>query len=110
LGPTTVAEAARRWKDLLKAGRKQVDHERLDYMELRYEELVTEPRDVLRKLFVFLELDTNLEEILSRVKVYADSVGVWMNKWARDERKAFAEAAGDLLIELGYEKDYAWVD
>jgi hypothetical protein len=109
-GPTTVTEAARRWKDLLRAGRKQVDHERLDYMELRYEDLVHTPRNIVRDLFAFLELDTDLEQILSPIKVYPDSVGVWKIKWGRDERKAFADAAGDLLIELGYERDYRWVD
>ncbi len=109
-GPTTVTEAARRWKNLFTAGRKQVDRERLDYLELRYEELVHSPRDVVRAPFAFLELEADLDEILSKVNVYPESIGRWKSKWTRHERKAFAGAAGDLLIELGYEKDYAWVD
>lgn len=108
-GAKTVVESARRWKNLLLIGRQQVDDKRLDYMELRYEELINAPAKVLRELFVFLELETDIEEILSRVKIYEESVGKWRREWGREERKAFAREAGDLLIELGYEKDHAWV-
>jgi hypothetical protein len=109
-GPKTVVEAARRWKRLLLEGRRRVDGEPLDYRELRYEELISAPQSVLLSVFGFLELNVDLQKILSRIRVYPDSIGKWKTQWARRERKAFADEAGDMLIEMGYEKDYAWVD
>ena len=50
-----------------------------------------------------------MDEILSRFKVYDQRVGAWRSAFSLEDRKIFAKEAGDLLIELGYEKDYAWV-
>lgn len=36
------------------------------------------------------------------------SVGGWAESWTRTDRLLFDAVAGDLLIELGYEKDHAW--
>ncbi len=34
--------------------------------------------------------------------------GDWRNKFSEEHKARFKEIAGDLLIELGYEKDYNW--
>ena len=36
------------------------------------------------------------------------AVGGWAESWTRTDRLLFDAVAGDLLIELGYEKDHAW--
>ena len=37
------------------------------------------------------------------------AVGGWRAEWSADDKRAFNEVAGDLLIELGYERDSKWV-
>lgn len=34
----------------------------------------------------------------------------WRNEFRPEHRRLFDEVAGDLLIELGYERDHSWVD
>jgi hypothetical protein len=108
-GAKTVQEAARRWKNLFVTGRKRATLASVNYIEVRYEELVESPGKVLQELFAFLDLHANLDEILSRVQVSRDSVGNWKTKFSHEERRIFGREAGDLLIKLGYEKDETWI-
>jgi hypothetical protein len=109
-GPNNVRTAAQRWKKLLLAGRKGVDSSRLNYMELRYESLIDSPAATLTGVLDFLELDGDPKEMLSHFKLHDRSIGAWRTVFSRQDRKTFAEAAGDLLIELGYERDQSWVE
>ena len=109
-GVKTVSEAARRWKNLLLTGRERANPALAPYMEVRYEDLVESPAKVLQDLFDFLDLDGDIDDILSRVQIARASVGNWKTKFSLEERRIFAREAGDLLITLGYEKDAAWVD
>jgi hypothetical protein len=34
----------------------------------------------------------------------------WLQEFTPEHRRLFDEVAGDLLIELGYERDHSWVD
>jgi len=43
------------------------------------------------------------------LKIYGHREKVWRAGLAESDRRAFAEEGGDLLIELGYEKDDAWI-
>ena len=55
LKPVPISKAAKRWKRRLKGARRQgakVEH----YLELRYEQLVTEPEATLREICEFIEL------------------------------------------------------
>jgi hypothetical protein len=55
-GPRTVSEAAQKWVAWIERARRQsrrVDH----YLELRYEDLVRDPEDKLRRVCGFTELD-----------------------------------------------------
>ncbi|MDH3443491.1 MAG: sulfotransferase [Deltaproteobacteria bacterium] len=109
-GVKTVKKAARRWKTLLLTGRERINPTPTNYIELRYEELVGSPATVLGKLFAFLGFDADLNDLLSRVQVSRDRVGIWKTRFSGAERKIFNREAGDLLMELGYEKDSGWVD
>lgn len=107
-GPDNVRDAARRWRSRL-AARKDFDPARLAYMEVHYEELIESPRRVLEEIFSFVGLRADVDGILSGFKVYDQRVGVWRTALGPEDRKVFAREAGDLLIELGYEKDYSWL-
>jgi hypothetical protein len=43
------------------------------------------------------------------LKVYGHREKVWRPGLAKKDKRDFAKEAGDLLIQLGYEKDNAWV-
>jgi Sulfotransferase family len=108
-GPATVREAARRWKNLMLMGRRKLDLQKLSYMEIRYEELLKSPDAVLKDALAFLGVDGCLDEILSHVPIFKEREAVWRKFFSRQDREIFSREAGDLLIELGYEKDYQWV-
>jgi hypothetical protein len=107
-GPNNIHEAARRWKNLMREGRKALDKKSLNFIEIRYENLIRSPEASLRQILDFLALEGIPEQILSRIKVHDRSVGAWRSGFTAKDRKIFARAAGDLLIDLGYEKNDLW--
>jgi Sulfotransferase family len=109
-GPTTVPEAAARWRSLLTLGRNGVDPRVLRYLEIRYENLIRDPANTLAEILAFLDLEGNPERLFSLHTIHNTSTGVWKTKLDVKERKAFQRKAGDMLIALGYEKDQSWVD
>jgi hypothetical protein len=108
-GPKTVREAARRWKKLILEGRKGVDPKRLHYKEIHYEDLVDSPSEVLKNELAFLGAEGYLNEVLASVPVFKERKAVWRKIFSKKDREIFAREAGDLLIQLGYEKDFQWV-
>jgi hypothetical protein len=108
-GPSTVKEAARRWKTLFTKGQSTINTKRLRCMVVRYEELVESPRAVLQRLFDFLGLDADLDAILSSMPVSRERSGTWRSVFSREDRRIFASEAGDLLIQLGYESNRQWI-
>ena len=107
-GPDNVRDAARRWRECLEA-RKRMNPTQLSYLELHYEDLIEFPEETLKNIFAFLGLSGDTHEMLSQFKIYDQRVGAWRGAFTAEDRRAFAKEAGDLLIELGYEKDYRWV-
>jgi hypothetical protein len=108
-GPSTVKQAARRWKALFMEGQNTIKAKNLRCTVVRYEELVDSPKAVLANLFEFLGLDADLDAILSAMPVSKARSGAWRAKFSREDRRIFAKEAGDLLIELGYESTRKWV-
>ncbi|PYK49890.1 MAG: hypothetical protein DME20_05645 [Verrucomicrobia bacterium] len=109
-GPRTVRAAARRWKSLIQRGRQGARSAQLSYTELLYEDLVRSPREALKRITRFLTIEDCLDEILSQFKVSKERTEVWRSRFSQAERRVFAQEAGDLLVELGYETDYSWVE
>jgi hypothetical protein len=107
-GPSTVRSAARRWKSLMLEGRRKIDHQRLSYKEIRYEDLIKAPKSIVQDTLAFFGVDGCLDEIDWRMPLVKDREAVWRTAFSREDREVFAREAGDLLIELGYEKDYQW--
>ncbi|MGH7823896.1 MAG: sulfotransferase family protein [Candidatus Binatia bacterium] len=107
-GPRDVRQAARRWRDRL-SQRKRFDSRRLSYLEVHYEDLIKAPSEKLEMIMRFLELEGSTEDVVGRLPIYNYRVGAWRTAFSLNERKAFDQEAGELLIELGYEKDHSWI-
>lgn len=124
-----VTEIASRWKTLV--SRATEDGRNLlggDYHQVHYEDLLVGPMPQVRQLLDFLEADSSeavaqncIEEVSFEKKAnrkpgeedptsfYRKGVsGDWKGVFTREDRRAFKEEAGDLLVELGYEKDNEW--
>ena len=99
------------------------------YYEVRYEDLLADPVGEIRRLLAFLEADSSEEVARECVKAASfeqlsggrtqgeeDSAsfyrkGVaddWKNHFTERDKEIYKEEAGELLIRLGYEKDYDW--
>jgi hypothetical protein len=101
------------------------------YVEVRYEDLLQRPEEQAQRLFRFLGAEASAEVVAQCVeeasfekgsgrqrgqddyplrhgKYRKGIAGDWKNVFTERDREIFKEAAGDLLIELGYENDDAW--
>jgi hypothetical protein len=99
------------------------------YAEVRYEDLLQRPEEETRRLFEFLRVEAGEETVKRCVEAASferlskgrkrgeeDSssffrkgvAGDWRNVFTEEDKEVFKEAAGDLLIQLGYERDDGW--
>lgn len=125
-----LREAARGWKfnvaDAYRAGPALLED---NYAEVHYEELLQSPEKEFGRLFEFLGARSDEETVArcvqatsfekrsggrergqedTRSGVRKGIAGDWKNVFTERDREIFKEEAGDLLIELGYEKDKNW--
>jgi hypothetical protein len=106
LDPGKALTVGQRWHKKVSSARQQehlIDH----YLEVRYEELLTDTERVLGEVCEFLELDFDpaMVEPPRRAEIEAElgAVGIWRQRLSAEDAAAFAEVAGELLAELGYE-------
>jgi Sulfotransferase family len=122
-GHPTPEQHAKRWRRRVQKTREQgevVPH----YIEVRYEDVVTDTEQQLRRLCEFcgLEWDAQVlrfhERAASRLEEVAgptdhhrltsepprkDRIAQWRTKMSASDQASFEDEAGDLLAELGYE-------
>jgi hypothetical protein len=99
-----------------------------NYIEVRYEDLLIQSIREVERLLDFLGADANEETVKRCVEATSFErmarrkrgeeesssffrkgvAGDWENIFTERDKQGFKEAAGDLLIKLGYEKDYDW--
>ena len=100
-----------------------------NYAEVRYEDLLENTEEETGRLLEFLGVDAGKESVRRCIEAASfekmsggrkpgeedpDSfyrkgiAGDWKNVFTGRDRQVFKEAAGDLLIKLGYEKDNDW--
>lgn len=100
-----------------------------NYSEVRYEDLLENPEQEIGRLLEFLGADTSEQAVTRSIEAGSfekwtkgrergqeDSssffrkgvAGDWQNAFTEEDKRIFKEMAGDLLIELGYEKDKDW--
>jgi hypothetical protein len=106
-GPNNLRDAARRWKELVLSGRRMQKNYR--YQEVRNEQLISAPTRSMAGVFSLLGLEASAAETLPGLRVYTHREKVWRDTMGKEDRLVFAREAGDLLIELGYERNDGWV-
>ena len=102
-----------------------------NYAQVRYEDLLQRPEEEARRLFEFL--GANISESVVKWCVQKSSfeeragrkqgdesytlgfskqrkgiAGDWKNAFTQRDKEIYKEEAGDVLVELGYEKDHDW--
>jgi hypothetical protein len=106
------------WEWIVRKGRKLGSMLQADYLETRYEDLVTQPADALVRIAAFLQHDLDYQRIrqdgIGSVKVPLTSfkedlgrgqftpVGRWKDKFPGDQLALFEDSVGDYMQELGY--------
>jgi Sulfotransferase domain len=100
-----------------------------NYAEVRYEDLLASPEEEVGRILRFLGAEASEETVKRCVEAggfekwsegrergeeeyssfYRKGVASdWKNVFAEADKCVFKKAAGELLIRLGYEKDYDW--
>lgn len=122
-GPKTLVGAAQRWQQEVRWARwsaRTVPH----YLEIRYEQLVSNPEPVLRKVCKFIDLAwhpqildyTTQSQVaqntdylalthnpLVREPLQLQRIGRWRTEMTAEDVCQYEAIAGDLLEELGYD-------
>jgi hypothetical protein len=106
------------WEWLVRKGREQEKRLGSDYREVRFEDLVANPREVLTQLGKFIEHDLDYDRIqLAGIGSVSEPnssftresegpfnpIGRWKTKMAPKQIADFEELVGPYLKELGYE-------
>ena len=99
------------------------------YVEVRYEDLLERPEEEVRRLLEFLRAEASEKTVkrcvnaasfekLSKGRTRGQEdptsffrkgiAGDWSNVFTEQDKVLFKKEAGDLLIQLGYEKDDSW--
>jgi hypothetical protein len=111
--PRTAAQFAARWRSEILSARHLSGH----YLELRYEDLVTEPERELRGVCEHASLPwepamldhtgvskvAEMPEHRNIAKPPTAGLRDWRNEMSREDALAFEAVAGDLLRDVGYE-------
>jgi hypothetical protein len=109
-GPSTVREAAAEWRKSVLAGRRAHGAR---YLEVRYEDLLADPRERIRDLYDWLGLEVTADALAAGEDAAAfvtnadpgdprADTGKWRDSFSRRDVRDFERIAGDLLAELGY--------
>jgi hypothetical protein len=119
--PPAVGATAVEWADAVRRARRESKD--LRYLEVRYEELRKAPADCLRRVFDFSRIPADrllIEQICEETSLAKQrrhegdafrrrgQVGEWRSRFGLRDRLRFQRGAGDMLIELGYERSRAW--
>ena len=130
--PKDVEKAASTWKSLVLAARQARQYEDR-YLEIRYEELLTNGVQVLSQIFEFMGIPINMQNVTVIYEKYQfenmkqagtgthgfalpkdffrkGQAGDWRNSLSPGQRYAFDETAGGLLGTLGYSEASWWCD
>ena len=106
--------AAQRWRDRIAQAREQAAAFPDDYTEVRYEDLLAEPRESLTRLCAFLGRDfeegmltlsratENIGDAKGARSIKRDNVEKWRTAMDPEKRALVERIAGDVLRSLGY--------
>ena len=120
-----VRRFARRWANLVRESqgfiaRAHAGEVDASVLQISYESLHTDTEQQRARMYAFLGLDPDEAQSLSDEATpgYSEgssqsfyrsgTVGDWKKYFTDDTCRWFIEEAGDMLVELGYEKDTHW--
>jgi hypothetical protein len=110
----SLLRAAYRWKAWIRKFGVDVRALSVDYVEVRYEDLLSAPRPTLQKICDFLGVEfeaamltldkpsENLGDAQGAVTIVADNFGKWKQKLSATEIRQIEMIAGGLMAQLGY--------
>src|SRR2546429_7514614 len=115
--PRTAAQFAARWRTEILAARRLGKHVGSRYLELSYEDLVTEPERELRRVCEHAYLSwepgmldhtrvsdaAQMPEHKNLAQPPTPGLRDWRSQMSREDALAFEEVAGDVLRGAGYE-------
>jgi len=118
-------ECIERWVHDVEAGRRWAGDQR--YMEVKYEGLVLNAEETLKKVLGFLgepydervlryyEVEGSTRDaskfpqnVEATQPLYTGSMGRWRREFTDEDKVLFKRLGGDLLMGLGYEDDEDW--
>lgn len=118
VNPVAHRRACEIWRDFIRAGLDFSAGPRgAQFHRVSYREAVRSTEDEMARVFRFIGepfVQESVEFIRSKNPINSSfagedrSVPRWKS-WTPEERQTFAEVAGDLLVELGFEADESWV-
>lgn len=112
-----VGVAGLYWEWVVRKGREQARRLGADYQEVRFEELISNPRETLSRLSKFIDHDLDYDRIRSagigsvsqpNSSFAKDPEGTfnpverWKKQMSPGQMTGFEELVGDFLLELGY--------
>jgi len=120
----SIRTSSRAWREAIRIARRDSTPIGSRYMEIRYEELRSAPQEGYARLFEFCGIPYD-QERLNRITAATEfagnfrsnergfrrggRIGDWKTHFNLKDRFIFNRVAGDLLIELGYERNHNWV-
>jgi hypothetical protein len=103
------------WEWMIRNGREHGSRFPSDYMEIHYEDLITNPREMLQKLGSFLDHDLDYDRIQSaglgrlsesnssfREEAQINPLGRWKERLSHSDVAAIETAVGGCLEQTGY--------
>lgn len=119
----SIKTSARSWKHAIRRARREANTLGSRYLEIKYEHIHNDPLGSYRKLFDFCGIPYN-DEILQMVFNATDfnknfkpnesgfrrggRIGDWRDHFSLIDALVFNFEAGEMLVELGYEKNRKW--
>ena len=116
----TILEAANRWINSIESAQSFGSKIKENYIEIRYEELVTKPEEVIKYTCDFLDIDydSKMLDHTKQVKklgdtdkehhsnlskpISSDSVGKWRNNLSESDQESITKLLHKHLQRLGY--------
>ena len=99
--------AAIHWKKQVEISQQELGKLPGDqYIECRYEDMLSNPKHVIQEILQFIGLDWNdgYQKHFDSINVRSDNIEKWKQYLNRDARQAIYDASGDMLEKLGYGK------
>lgn len=99
---------ARQWRESVERARRDLRDDREHVLDMRYEDLVTDPTSELKRASVFLGFDVTSERLQDLgSSVYTSRQGTGRSTMTASELSILNEEIGNLLIDLDYPRPFS---